>query len=150
MGTIVRSGSGLGAVVATGRAPAFGRIAVARDAASIVLMRKDLGVLADGVTEGRRIFANTTKYVLMATSSNFGNMFSLVGASLIVPFPPLLPKQVLLNNLLYDDSQTTIPTDNVDDEQPRRPAHWDIGFIRRFATVFGRSARSSNSPPSRS
>ena len=73
----------------------------------------------------------------MATSSNFGNMFSLVGASLIVPFLPLLPTQVLLNNLLYDVSQTTIPSDNVDEEQLRRPAHWDIGFIRRFMTVFG-------------
>ena len=91
-----------------------------RDAASIVLMRKDLGVLADGVIEGRRIFANTMKYVLMATSSNFGNMFSLVGASLIVPFLPLLPTQVLLDNLLYDMSQTTIPSDNVDDERLRR------------------------------
>ena len=110
---------------------------VAKDAASIVLMRKDLGVLADGVMEGRRIFANTMKYVLMATSSNFGNMFSLVGASLIVPFLPLLPTQVLLNNLLYDVSQTTIPSDNVDEAQLRRPAHWDIGFIRRFMTVFG-------------
>lgn len=110
---------------------------VAKDAASIVLMRKDLGVLADGVVEGRRIFANTMKYVLMATSSNFGNMFSLVGASLIVPFLPLLPAQVLLNNLLYDLSQTTIPSDNVDEEQLRRPAHWDIGFIRRFMGVFG-------------
>ena len=110
---------------------------VAKDAASVVLMRKDLGVLADGVGEGRRIFANTMKYVLMATSSNFGNMFSLVGVSLIVPFLPLLPTQVLLNNLLYDISQTTIPGDNVDDEQLHRPAHWDIAFIRRFMTVFG-------------
>lgn len=110
---------------------------VAKDAASIVLMRKDLGVLADGVVEGRRIFANTMKYVLMATSSNFGNMFSLVGASLIVPFLPLLPTQVLLNNLLYDVSQTTIPSDAVDEQQLRRPADWDIGFIRRFMTVFG-------------
>ena len=110
---------------------------VAKDAASVVLMRKDLGVLADGVVEGRRIFANTMKYVLMATSSNFGNMFSLVGISLVVPFLPLLPTQVLLNNLLYDISQTTIPGDNVDDEQLRRPAHWDIAFIRRFMTVFG-------------
>jgi Mg2+-importing ATPase len=110
---------------------------VAKDAASVVLMRKDLGVLADGVIEGRRIFANTMKYVLMATSSNFGNMFSLTVASLLVPFLPLLPTQVLLNNLLYDISQTTIPSDTVDDEQLRRPAHWDIGFIRRFMTVFG-------------
>ena len=110
---------------------------VAKDAASVVLMRQDLGVVADGVVEGRRIFANTMKYVLMATSSNFGNMFSLVGASLLVPFLPLLPTQVLLNNLLYDLSQTAIPSDNVDEEQLRRPSHWDIAFIRRFMGVFG-------------
>jgi Mg2+-importing ATPase len=110
---------------------------VAKDAASVVLVRKDLGVLADGVVEGRRIFTNTMKYVLMATSSNFGNMFSLVGASLIVPFLPLLPTQVLLNNLLYDTSQLSIPVDNVDEEQLRRPSHWDVGFIRRFMEVFG-------------
>jgi Mg2+-importing ATPase len=110
---------------------------VAKDAASVVLMRQDLGVLADGVIEGRRIFANTMKYVLMATSSNFGNMFSLTGASLLVKFLPLLPTQVLLNNLLYDVSQTTIPRDDVDPEQLRRPSHWDIGFIRRFMAVFG-------------
>jgi Mg2+-importing ATPase len=110
---------------------------VAKDAASVVLVRQDLGVLADGVVEGRRIFANTMKYVLMATSSNFGNMFSLVAASLIVPFLPLLPTQVLLNNLLYDVSQTAIPSDGVDEEQLRRPSHWDIRFIRRFMGVFG-------------
>lgn len=110
---------------------------VAKDAASVVLMRQDLGVLADGVVEGRRIFANTMKYVLMATSSNFGNMFSLVGASLLVPYLPLLPTQVLLNNLLYDLGQTAIPSDNVDEEQLRRPSHWDLAFIRRFMTVFG-------------
>ncbi len=110
---------------------------VAKDAADVILLEKDLGVLADGVTEGRRIFANTIKYVLMGTSSNFGNMFSAAGASLFLSFLPMLPSQILLNNLLYDASQLAIPTDNVDEEQLRRPSHWDIGFIRRFMVVFG-------------
>ena len=110
---------------------------VAKDAADIVLLDKDLGVLADGVTEGRRIFANTLKYVLMATSSNFGNMFSAAGASLFLSFLPMLPSQILLNNLLYDVGQLAIPTDRVDPEIVARPAAWDIGFVRRFMTVFG-------------
>jgi Mg2+-importing ATPase len=110
---------------------------VAKDAADIVLLEKDLGILAGGVVEGRRIFANTMKYVLMGTSSNFGNMFSAGGASLFLSFLPMLPTQILLNNLLYDVSEMTIPTDNVDEEQLRRPAHWDIKLIRRFMTFFG-------------
>jgi Mg2+-importing ATPase len=110
---------------------------VARDAADIVLLEKDLEILADGVVEGRRIFANTIKYVLMGTSSNFGNMFSAGGASLILSFLPMLPTQILLNNLLYDASEMTIPTDNVDEEQLQRPAHWDTRFIRRFMLFFG-------------
>ncbi|MFE8948486.1 magnesium-translocating P-type ATPase [Streptomyces sp. NPDC007856] len=110
---------------------------VAKDAADVILLEKDLGVLADGVAEGRRIFANTIKYVLMGTSSNFGNMFSAAGASLFLPFLPMLPSQILLNNLLYDTSQLAIPTDEVDEEQVRRPAHWDIAFIRRFMICFG-------------
>lgn len=110
---------------------------VAKDAADVILLEKDLGVLADGVAEGRRIFGNTIKYVLMGTSSNFGNMFSAAGASLFLPFLPMLPSQILLNNLLYDTSQLAIPTDNVDDEQLRRPSHWDLAFIRRFMMVFG-------------
>jgi Mg2+-importing ATPase len=110
---------------------------VAKDAADVILLEKDLNVLADGVAEGRRIFANTTKYVLMGTSSNFGNMFSAAGASLFLSFLPMLPSQILLNNLLYDASQLAIPTDNVDEEQLRRPAHWDIAFIRRFMIFFG-------------
>ena len=110
---------------------------VAKDAADVILLDKDLGVLADGVAEGRRIFANTIKYVLMGTSSNFGNMFSAAGASLFLSFLPMLPSQILLNNLLYDLSQLAIPTDNVDPEQLHRPSHWDIGFIRRFMVVFG-------------
>ncbi|MGZ4426227.1 MAG: magnesium-translocating P-type ATPase [Gaiellaceae bacterium] len=110
---------------------------VAKDAAAIVLLDKDLSILADGVVEGRRIFANTIKYVLMGTSSNFGNMFSAAGASLFLSFLPMLPTQILLNNLLYDVSEITIPTDNVDEEQLQRPAHWDTAFIRRFMTFFG-------------
>jgi Mg2+-importing ATPase len=110
---------------------------VAKDAADVILLEKDLGVLADGVAEGRRIFANTMKYVLMGTSSNFGNMFSAAGASLFLSFLPMLPSQILLNNVLYDAGQLTIPTDNVDEEQLRRPSHWDIAFIRRFMLFFG-------------
>jgi Mg2+-importing ATPase len=110
---------------------------VAREAADVVLLEKSLGTLADGVVEGRRIFANTMKYVLMGTSSNFGNMFSAAGASLFLSFLPMLPGQILLNNLLYDVSELTIPTDNVDEELLRRPEHWDIRFIRRFMTFFG-------------
>jgi Mg2+-importing ATPase len=110
---------------------------VAKDAADIVLLDKDLEILATGIVEGRRIFANTIKYVLMGTSSNFGNMFSAGGASLFLSFLPMLPTQILLNNLLYDASEMAIPTDNVDEEQLQRPAHWDTAFIRRFMTVFG-------------
>ena len=110
---------------------------VAKDAADVVLLEKDLGVLADGVTEGRRIFANTIKYVLMGTSSNFGNMFSAAAASAVLPFLPMLPSQILLNNLLYDASQLAIPTDRVDPEQLHAPSHWNIAQIRRFMLVFG-------------
>ena len=110
---------------------------VAKDAADVILLEKNLDVLADGVSEGRRIFANTIKYVLMGTSSNFGNMFSAAGASLFLSFLPMLPSQILLNNLLYDTSQLAIPTDHVDEEQLRRPSHWDIAFIRRFMLFFG-------------
>ena len=110
---------------------------VAKDAADIVLLQKDLGILADGVIEGRRIFTNTTKYILMGTSSNFGNMFSAAGASLFLPFLPMLPSQILLNNLLYDISEMTIPTDHVDEEQLHRPEHWDMRLIERFMLAFG-------------
>jgi P-type Mg2+ transporter len=110
---------------------------VAKDAADIVLLDKDLDVLATGIVEGRRIFANAIKYVLMGTSSNVGNMFSAAGASLFLSFLPMLPTQILLNNLLYDASEMAIPTDNVDEEQLQRPAHWDTAFIRRFMTFFG-------------
>ncbi len=110
---------------------------VAKDAADVVLLEKDLGVLATGVAEGRRIFANTVKYVLMGTSSNFGNMFSAAAASAVLPFLPMLPSQILLNNLLYDSSQLAIPGDRVDEEQLHAPAHWNIAFIRRFMLTFG-------------
>ncbi|HXT46208.1 MAG TPA: magnesium-translocating P-type ATPase [Pseudonocardiaceae bacterium] len=110
---------------------------VAKDAADVILLEKDLDVLADGVAEGRRIFANTIKYVLMGTSSNFGNMFSAAAAAAVLPFLPMLPSQILLNNLLYDASQLTIPTDRADAEQLRAPSHWDLPMIRRFMLFFG-------------
>jgi P-type Mg2+ transporter len=110
---------------------------VAKDAADVLLLEKDLDVLADGVMEGRRIFANTMKYVLTGTSSNFGNMFSAAGASLFLSFLAMLPSQILLNNLLYGSSQLAIPTDKADPEQLARPSRWDVGFIRRFMLFFG-------------
>lgn len=110
---------------------------VAKEAADFVLLEKDLGVLERGVREGRATFANTMKYVSMATSANFGNMFSMAGASLFLTFLPLLPKQVLLMNLLTDLPEMTIATDLVDPEMVERPRRWDIGFIRRFMIVFG-------------
>lgn len=110
---------------------------VAKDAADVLLLEKDLGVLATGVAEGRRIFANTIKYVLMGTSSNFGNMFSAAAASALLPFLPMLPSQILLNNLLYDSSQLPIATDRVDEEQLHAPSHWNVAFIRRFMMIFG-------------
>ena len=110
---------------------------VAKDAADIVLLGKDLGILAGGVLEGRRIFSNTMKYVLMGTSSNFGNMFSAAGGSLLLNFLPMTPTQVLLNNLIYDAGEMTIPTDTVDAELLERPAQWDIRMIRRFMIFFG-------------
>lgn len=110
---------------------------VAKEAADIVLLQKDLGVLAEGIREGRRTFANTLKYVLMSTSSSFGNMFSAAGASLFLSYLPMLPSQVLLNNLLYDVGQLSIPFDAVDEEVLLRPSQWNIGFVRRFMMVFG-------------
>jgi Mg2+-importing ATPase len=112
-------------------------VPVAREAADIVLLRKDLGVLQAGVEAGRATFANTLKYILLATSANFGNMFSMAGASLWLPFLPLLPKQVLLNNLLTDLPEMTIARDQVDQELVRQPQRWDVGLIRRFMIWFG-------------
>lgn len=110
---------------------------VAKEAADIVLLEHDLGVLVEGVREGRVTFANTLKYVFMATSANFGNMFSMAGASLFLSFLPLLPKQILLTNLLTDFPETTIATDSVDDELVDQPRRWDINFVRNFMVVFG-------------
>lgn len=110
---------------------------VAKEAADIVLLKQDLRVLVQGVREGRETFANTMKYVFMATSANFGNMFSMAGASLFLPFLPLLPKQVLLTNLLTDFPEMTIATDSVDPEMVAQPRRWNIGFIRRFMLTFG-------------
>ncbi|MGA6828770.1 magnesium-translocating P-type ATPase [Nitrospira sp. NS4] len=114
-----------------------GAVDVAKDAADIVLLEKNLAVLAQGVREGRTTFANTLKYVFMATSANFGNMFSMAGASLFLPFLPLLPKQILLTNLLTDIPEMTIATDRVDHELIDQPRRWDIAFIRRFMLTFG-------------
>jgi P-type Mg2+ transporter len=110
---------------------------VAKDAAKIILLEKDLAVLNEGVTEGRRCFANIMKYIIMSTSSNFGNMFSMAGASLFLPFLPMLPTQILLNNFLYDTSQVAVPGDNVDPALLHRPKRWQIGFIRQFMTIIG-------------
>lgn len=110
---------------------------VAKEAADIVLLEKDLDILVGGVREGRVTFANTLKYVFMATSANFGNMFSMAGASLFLPFLPLLPKQILLTNLLTDFPEMTISTDSVDREMVEKPRRWDIRFIRKFMLTFG-------------
>ncbi|HMK76421.1 MAG TPA: magnesium-translocating P-type ATPase [Thermodesulfobacteriota bacterium] len=110
---------------------------VAKEAADIVLLAKDLDVLVEGVREGRTTFANTLKYVFMATSANFGNMFSMAGASLFLPFLPMLPSQILLTNLLTDFPEMTIATDRVDPEFVEKPRRWDIKFIRNFMMTFG-------------
>jgi P-type Mg2+ transporter len=110
---------------------------VAKDAAKIILLEKDLAVLNEGVLEGRRCFANIMKYIIMSTSSNFGNMFSMAAASLFLPFLPMLPTQILLNNFLYDTSQVAVPGDNVDPALLHRPKRWQIGFIRQFMTIIG-------------
>lgn len=110
---------------------------VAKDAADVVLLQKDLGVLATGVRQGRRVFNNTMKYVLMGTAGDFGNMISAAIGSMILPFLPMAPSQILLQDLLYDTSQLTIPTDRVDAEQTARPSHWRIRFIGKFMLVFG-------------
>ena len=110
---------------------------VAKEAADLVLLEHDLGVVHDGVIEGRRTVENVNKYLLMGSSSNFGNMFSMAGAALFLPFLPMLPTQVLLNNLLYDVSEVGVPFDNVDPEALRRPVRWNIKFIERFMLVLG-------------
>jgi len=110
---------------------------VAREAADVILVEPGLRVLHEGIIEGRKAFGNVMKYLLMGTSSNFGNMFSMAGASLFLPFLPMLPTQILLNNMLYDLAQITIPTDNVDDTYLKKPQHWDIGLIRNFMLLIG-------------
>lgn len=110
---------------------------VAKEAADMILLDHDLHVLYDGVMEGRRTFGNIMKYIMMGTSSNFGNMFSMAGAALFLPFLPMLPTQILLNNVLYDMSEVPIPLDQVDPEELRRPRVMDIGFIRNFMLVIG-------------
>jgi Mg2+-importing ATPase len=110
---------------------------VAKDAASIILLERSLKVLHDGIIEGRKAFGNVMKYLLMGTSSNFGNMFSMAAASVFLPFLPMLPTQILLNNFLYDLAQVTIPTDHVDDSFIRKPHHWDIKMIRNFMIFVG-------------
>jgi Mg2+-importing ATPase len=114
-----------------------GAAEVARQAADVVMLEPDLAILGPGVEEGRRTFANTLKYVFMATSANFGNMFSMAGASLLIPFLPLLPKQILLMNLLADLPEMAIAADRVDEEWLRQPRRWNLKSIRRFMTVFG-------------
>ena len=110
---------------------------VAKETANIVLLEKDLDVLCQGILAGRRTFANTMKYVFMATSANFGNMFSMAGASAFLSFLPLLPKQVLLTNLLTDLPEMAIATDNVDPDFILKPRRWNIGFIKKFMLTFG-------------
>ena len=110
---------------------------VAKEAADFVLLKQDLAVLHQGIIEGRKTFGNTIKYIFMATGANFGNMFSMAGASMLLPYLPMLPKQILLLNFLTDLPEMTIATDNVDVNMIQRPQRWDVGLIRRFMLIFG-------------
>ncbi|MFZ4632369.1 MAG: magnesium-translocating P-type ATPase [Patescibacteria group bacterium] len=110
---------------------------VAKETADIILLQKGLKELMEGVIEGRKTFGNTMKYLLMCLSSNFGNMFSLIGASIFLPFFPMTASQILLNNFIYDTSQLSIPSDNVDGEYLKKPKHWDMGFIKKYMIIFG-------------
>jgi Mg2+-importing ATPase len=114
-----------------------GAVDVARDAADIILLERSLDVLHEGIIEGRKAFGNVMKYLLMGTSSNFGNMFSMAVASLFLPFLPMLPTQILLNNFLYDLAQVTIPTDHVDNTFIHKPQRWNVGMIRDFMIYIG-------------
>ncbi len=114
-----------------------GGVDVAKQTAAMILLENDLMVLHQGILEGRRTFGNVMKYIMMATSSNFGNMFSMAAATLFLPFLPMLPLQILLNNLLYDVSEITLPLDNVDPEDLEQPKHWDMAFIRNFMLTIG-------------
>ena len=110
---------------------------VAKEAASMILLKKTLDAIVEGVREGRRTYANILKYIMMGTSSNFGNMFSMAGGALLLPFLPMLPIQILLNNLLYDISEVAIPLDHVEDALLARPRRWDIGLVRKFMLLLG-------------
>jgi Mg2+-importing ATPase len=110
---------------------------IAKESADMILMKKSLGDLVDGVREGRKTFMNTMKYLMMELSSNFGNMFSMAGASFFLPFLPMLPAQILLNNMLYDVSQFSLSLDNVDEESIRTPKKMNIGFLKKFMITFG-------------
>jgi P-type Mg2+ transporter len=110
---------------------------VARDAADVILLERALDVLHAGIMEGRRAFGNVMKYLLMATSSNFGNMFSMAIASAVLPFLPMLPAQILLNNMLYDVAQVSIGSDHVDDAYVRKPRHWNVAGLKRFMITVG-------------
>jgi P-type Mg2+ transporter len=114
-----------------------GAVDIARESADIILLRQDLGVLLNGIIEGRKSFGNVMKYLMMGTSSNFGNMLSMAGAVIFLPFLPMLPIQILLNNMLYDTSQITIPTDNVDNSFIKKPKHWNIDIIKKFMFYIG-------------
>jgi Mg2+-importing ATPase len=114
-----------------------GAVDVAREASDIILLERRLDVLHAGIIAGRKSFGNVLKYLLMGTSSNFGNMFSMAGAALFLPFLPMLPTQILLNNFLYDFAQITIPTDNIDPVYVERPQRWNIGMIRNFMLLIG-------------
>lgn len=110
---------------------------VAREAADLIMTHKNLQDLKEGIVQGREIFQNTMKYLQMGLSSNFGNMFSMLGAVIFLPFLPMLPLQILLNNFLYDFAQITIPTDNVDPDSITAPTRWHISFIKRFMVTMG-------------
>lgn len=110
---------------------------VAKEAADIILLERSLRVLHQGILQGRKAFGNVMKYLLMGTSSNFGNMFSMAAAAVFLPFLPMLPTQILLNNFLYDLAQVTIPTDNVDDSFIDKPRKWDIRLIKQFMIYIG-------------
>jgi Mg2+-importing ATPase len=114
-----------------------GAVDIAKESSDIILLESSLLILKDGVIEGRKVFGNIIKYIRMAASSNFGNMFSVIGGSLFLPFLPMLPLQVLVNNLLYDFSQTAIPTDTVDEAWLAKPRKWSIGGISRFILCIG-------------
>lgn len=110
---------------------------VVKETADIILLEKSLRALKDGVIEGRKTFRNTMKYIKMGFSSNFGNMFSMMGASAFLPFLPMMPSQILLNNFLYDMSQTTLSTDNIDKEDTKKPLRWEMGYFGKYIIVFG-------------